>query len=161
MPSLNAASKEFDLRAVVEEVTALLGTQAMRYRVDLQQRLPDREVGVIGHRDRLKQALINVAINGLEAMPHGGRLQIDMTVQELSVNVTVRDDGPGIPAELLDEIYQIYFTTKKSGSGMGLYVARLVLESHGGDIQGVNAAGAGACFILTLPLATSAKKNPT
>lgn len=160
MPSLNAASEEFDLRTVVEEVTALLGTQAMRHRVDLQLRLPDREARVIGHRDRLKQALINVAINSLEAMPHGGRLQIDMAVQEMSVNITVRDDGSGIPAELLDEIYQIYFTTKKSGSGMGLYVARLVLESHGGDIQGVNTPGAGACFILTLPLATPTEKNP-
>lgn len=161
MPSSSAASEEFDLRAIVEEVAALLGTQAMRHRVDLQHRLPDREVRVIGHRDRLKQALINVAINGLEAMPRGGRLQINMAVHEASVDVTVRDDGPGIPAELLEEIYQIYFTTKKSGSGMGLYVARLVLESHGGDIQGVNTPGAGACFILTLPLATSAKKNPT
>jgi signal transduction histidine kinase len=160
MPSLTVASEEFDLRAIAQEVTALLGTQAMRHRIDLQLRLPDREVRVIGHRDRLKQALINVAINGLEAMPHGGRLQIDMAVHEVTVNITVRDDGPGIPAELLDEIYQIYFTTKKSGSGMGLYVARLVLESHGGDIQGVNTPGAGAWFILTLPLAPPAEKNP-
>ncbi|GAB4507187.1 MAG: hypothetical protein Tsb0026_01690 [Sulfuricaulis sp.] len=161
IPSLSAAAEELDLRAIVEEVTVLLGTQAMRQRIDLQHRLPEREVRVIGHRDRLKQMLINVAINGLEAMPRGGRLRIDMTVRDASsVDVTVRDDGPGIPAELLDDIYQIYFTTKKSGSGMGLYVARLVLESHGGDIQGVNAPGAGACFVLTLPLATSVKKNP-
>lgn len=160
MPSLNAAPEEFDLRAIVEEVAALLSTQAMRQRVDLQHRLLDREVRVIGHRDRLKQALINVAINGLEAMPRGGRLRIEMTVHDAFVDVAVYDDGPGIPAELLDEIYQIYFTTKKSGSGMGLYAARLVLESHGGDIQGVNAPGAGACFTLTLPLATPAEKNP-
>jgi signal transduction histidine kinase len=150
---LSAASQKFDLRAIVEEVAALLGTQAKRHRVDLQLRLPDREVKVIGHRDRLKQALINVAINGLEAMPGGGRLRIDMVVPDSTVNIIVRDDGPGIANELLDEIYQIYFTTKKSGSGMGLYVARLVLESHGGDIQVVNQPGSGACFTLTLPLA--------
>jgi signal transduction histidine kinase len=150
---LSAASQEFDLRTILEEVAALLGTQAKRHHVDLQLRLPDREIKVIGHRDRLKQALINVAINGLEAMPGGGRLRINMVVPDATVNIIVRDDGPGIANELLDEIYQIYFTTKKSGSGMGLYVARLVLESHGGDIQVVNQPGGGACFTLTLPLA--------
>lgn len=153
MTSLSTASEEFDLRAMVEEVTALLNTQAMRHRVDLQYRLADREVRVIGQRDRLKQALINVAINGLEAMPGGGRLRIDMLVQDASVNIIVRDDGSGIANELIDEIYQIDFTTKKSGSAMGLYVARLVLESHGGDIQVVNQPGSGACLTLTLPLA--------
>jgi signal transduction histidine kinase len=150
---LSVASQEFDLRAMVEEVTALLNTQAMRHRVDLQYRLADREVRVIGQRDRLKQALISVAINGLEAMPGGGRLRIDMVVQDASVNIIVRDDGSGIANELIDEIYQIGFTTQKSGSAMGLYVARLVLESHGGDIQLVNQPGSGACFTLTLPLA--------
>jgi signal transduction histidine kinase len=153
MPSLGTASEEFDLRAMVEEVTALLNTQAMRHRVDLQYRLADREVRMIGQRDRLKQALINVVINGLEAMPGGGRLRIDMVVQDASVDIIVRDDGSGIADELIDEIYQIDFTTKKSDSGMGLYVARLVLESHGGDIQVVNQPGSGACFTLTLPLA--------
>jgi len=150
---LSAASQEFDLRAVVEEIVALLGPQANRQRIDLQIRLADREAKVRGHRDRLKQALLNVAINGLEAMPNGGRLQIDVSVQDPTVNITMRDNGPGIPDELLDEIYHVYFTTKKVGSGIGLYVARLVMESHGGDIQVDSKPGAGACFTLTLPLA--------
>ena len=154
-PSLNTATGEFDLRAVMEEVTALLRTQAMRHRIDLQLRLPEREMVVTGHRDRLKQALINVALNALEAMPGGGRLRIDTVPKDASVDIRVRDDGPGIAPELLEEIYQIYFTTKKTGSGMGLYVARLVLESHGGDIRVSNEPGGGACFTLTLPLATA------
>ncbi len=144
LPSSSAASGEFELRALVEEVTALVSRQATRRRVALQHRLPDREVRVIGQRDRLKQALINVAVNALEAMPNGGQLRIDMKVRDASVDITVCDDGPGIPADLLD---------KKTGSGMGLYVARLVLESHGGAIQAVDGPGAGACFTLTVPLA--------
>lgn len=152
LPSLNAKPEEFDLRAMVDEVAALLRTQAMRHRIDLQLQLPGREVIVYGHRDRLKQALINVALNGLEAMPGGGRLRINLVVKADSAAIVVKDDGPGIPPELLEEIYQIYFTMKKTGSGMGLYVARLVLESHNGDISMSNEPGGGANFTLSLPL---------
>lgn len=156
VPSLNAAPEAFDLRGMVDEVASLLRTQAMRHRVDLQLHLPEREASVRGHRDRLKQALINVALNGLEAMPGGGRLRISLALKDTSADIVVQDDGPGIPRELLEEIYQIYFTIKKTGSRLGLYVARLVLESHGGDIRTMNQPGGGACFILSLPLARRA-----
>lgn len=152
VPSLKITPEEFDLRAMVDEVAALLRTQAMRHRVDLQLQLPEREAVIRGHRDRLKQALINVALNGLEAMPGGGRLRINLMVKDASADIVVKDDGPGVPQQLVDEIYQIYFTTKKTGSGMGLYVARIVLESHGGEIRMMNEPGGGACFILSLPI---------
>lgn len=156
VPSMNAAPEAFDLREMVDEVAALLRTQAMRHRVDLQLHLPERETPVRGHRDRLQQALINVALNGLAAMPGGGRLRISLALKDASADIVVKDDGPGIPQELLEEIYRIYFTTKKTGSGLGLYVARLVLESHGGEIRVMNELGGGACFILSLPLAPPA-----
>jgi signal transduction histidine kinase len=153
---LSSASQEFDLRAIIEEVAAQLGPQASLQCVDLRIRLPVREVKILGHRDRLKLALFNVAINRLEAMPNGGRLQIDMMLQDSTVNIAVKDDGPSIPDELLDEIYHVYLTTDKSGSAMGLYVVRLVLESHGGDIEVHSQPGEGVSFTLTLPLAGAA-----
>jgi signal transduction histidine kinase len=96
--------------------------------------------------------LLNIAINGLEAMPGGGRLAIDLDTRAANASVRIADSGAGIPEELLDEIDQIYFTTKKSGSGIGLYVARLVVESHGGEIVVQSEPGAGACFTVKLPL---------
>lgn len=149
---LAMAPQSFDLREIVREIVVLLAPQARSQRVELKVQLPEGAAAVEGYRDRLKQALLNIAINGLEAMPHGGRLALDMTVGEASAQVTIVDSGPGIPEELLEEIHQVYFTTKKSGSGIGLYVARLVVESHGGEIVVANAAGNGACFTVTLPL---------
>lgn len=149
---LGAVMETFDLREVIREIVALMAPQARGQRVEMQIRLPADAVELSGYRDRLKQALLNIAINGLEAMPNGGRLAIEMTAQGACARIDIADSGSGIPEELLEEIHQIYFTTKKSGSGIGLYVARLVAESHGGEIVVRSEPGAGTCFTVTLPL---------
>jgi len=149
---LDPEMKEFDLLSVVREIVALLTPQAARQQADLRLTLPTATVLVRGQRDRIKQALLNVAINGLEALPKsGGVLNIDVERTGDSVDIVFTDNGPGVPGELLDTIYQVYFTTKKAGSGLGLYVTRLVLESHGGDIRVENIPGEGARFRLSLP----------
>jgi len=145
--------KEFDLLAVVREIVSLLAPQATRLQAEIRLSLPSESVILVsGQRDRIKQALLNVAINGLEALPKsGGKLSIEVERGEGVVEVVVSDSGAGVPDDLLDTIYQVYFTTKKAGSGLGLYVARLVLESHGGDIRVENIPGNGARFYLSLP----------
>jgi|GEM_PF-1757224 len=151
---LNPTLKDFDLVAVVGEIVTLLTPQAKRQHVDLQSHLPQQPVLICGQRDRIKQALLNVAINGLEALPKsGGFLRIDVLAGESRAEIIFTDSGPGVPEDLLDTIYQVYFTTKKAGSGLGLYVARLVLESHGGDIRVESAPDSGARFCLSLPRA--------
>jgi signal transduction histidine kinase len=115
--------------------------------------LPPGPVTVAGYRDRLKQALLNLALRGLEAMPDGGHLAIGVATRGRSAVVTVQDSGPGLPAGLLDEIFQIHYTTRKSPSGIGLYMARLVVESHGGELTEEGEPGEGARFRLALPLA--------
>jgi signal transduction histidine kinase len=149
---MDAVPQIFDLREVVREVVVLLAPQARGQRVDLRIQVPEGTVSLRGYRDRLKQALLNIAINGLEAMPGGGRLAIELTARATGACLQIADTGSGIPEELLDEIDQIYFTTKKSGSGIGLYVARLVVESHGGAILVQSDPGTGTCFTVNLPL---------
>jgi signal transduction histidine kinase len=146
----------FDLREVLKDIATLLTPQARRQRVTLETQMPESAALVTGVRDRLKQALLNVAINALEAMPEGGRLGIRAAAEGGMVKVVFEDSGAGIPQELLDQVYQIYFTTKTGGSGIGLYVARLVAESHGGDIGIESAAGKGTIVRITLPLARDA-----
>jgi signal transduction histidine kinase len=150
---LGSASGAFDLREILQEIGRLLMPQARRQRVEMKLNLPDDTVMVAGYRDRLKQALLNLAIRALEAMPDGGRLTMSADVQGAAAIATVEDSGPGVPAALLDEIYQIHYTTRKSANGIGLYMARLVVESHGGEIVEEGRPGKGARFRLTLPLA--------
>jgi signal transduction histidine kinase len=149
---LNKDAKEFDVVAVVQELEMLLKPQARRQRVEMKVQLPSRFLAASGQRDSIKQALLNIVINALEAMPQGGTLTIAVAARDRTIEIQVNDTGPGVPEELMDSIYQVYFTTKKTGSGMGLHVARLVLEAHGGDIEVVNDATAGACFTICLPL---------
>jgi signal transduction histidine kinase len=149
----------FDLREVIREIVVLLAPQARSQRVELRILLPDNPVALQGYRDRIKQALLNIAINGLEAMPEGGRLEICLSAGDADLTVRIADTGPGIPDELREAIDQIYFTTKSSGSGIGLYVARLVIESHGGEIIVQNQTGAGTAFTIMLPLRNEARSR--
>lgn len=148
---LGSVSGAFDLREVIQEIGRLLLPQARRQRVEMKLELPPAAARVAGYRERVKQALLNLAIRALEAMPDGGRLAIGCAVQDAVAVVTVEDNGSGLPAGLLDEIYQIHYTTRKSASGIGLYLARLVVESHGGDIV-EEVVPEGTRFKLTLPL---------
>lgn len=149
---IDAVPHRFDLREVIREIVVLLAPQARAQRVDLGIQLPEAAACLQGYRDRLKQALLNIAINALEAMPGGGRLGMRLEMADTEARVTVSDTGSGIPDDLLEEIDQIYFTTKARGSGIGLYVARLVVESHGGDIAVRSEPGTGTTFTVCLPL---------
>jgi two-component system sensor histidine kinase HydH len=141
----------FDLREVIPEIARLLLPPARRQRVEVQLDLPDDAVAVAGYRDRIKQALLNLALRGLEAMPDGGRLRMAAGVQGDMARVTVEDTGPGLPAALLDKLYPVHFTGHQSASGIGLYMTRLVVESHGGELVEDSRPGEGARFRLSLP----------
>ena len=145
-----------DLRALVELLVELLAPQAKRQRVQLTCTLPSMPLSLIGHPDRLKQALLNILINALEAMPDGGELTIALEPEANVTRIRIRDTGPGIPAELIDRIYQMHFTSKTGGTGVGLYVARSVVESHGGMIDVSSGDETGTLFTVTLPTADGA-----
>jgi signal transduction histidine kinase len=142
-----------DVCDLLRELVMLIGPQAKQQRVAVETTLPDEPVPFTGHRDRLKQALLNIAINALEVMPDGGRLAVHLENGDGQIRISLHDSGPGISPELQSQIYKMHFTTKSGGTGIGLYVARSVVESHGGEIQVETAAGRGTCFQIYLPLA--------
>ncbi len=146
---------QLDLCEVLHDLDALLAPQAARQRVALTTRLPDEPITLVGNADRLKQAILNILINALEAMPGGGELTIVLAPRNGAAHLTVQDNGPGMAPELLSAIYEMHFTTKSGGTGVGLYVARSVVLSHGGTIEVHSAPGQGTAFTLTLPLVTS------
>lgn len=150
---LREERRRFDIGELLEDLAALLAAQARHQRIGLQLHLPERRADIEGQRDRIKQALLNIAVNAMDALRAvpDGRLEIDLQLQPGAVVIGFSDTGPGVPQALLDDIYGAYFTTRTDGSGVGLYVARLVVEAHGGDIRAENRPGGGARFAVTLP----------
>lgn len=152
---VGAASQEFDVRDVLADLERLLRPQARLQGVTLSAELPAAPVRIAGQRDRLKQAVLNVVINALEAMPGGGTLALRLETRDGRADLAVSDSGPGIPEALRSHIFDMHFTTKTSGTGIGLYVARSIVEAHGGEIGVESRAGQGSEFHLRLPLVAS------
>jgi signal transduction histidine kinase len=149
-------AETFDLTGSLADLVALLGPQARRQAVELEARLPDEALLVRGYPDRLRQAFLNVAVNALEAMPRGGRLTLEARRDGTRARVALRDNGPGIPPESLPRVYDPDFSTKDGGSGIGLNVARALVELHGGEIQVQSAIGRGTDVRVVVPLAAKA-----
>jgi signal transduction histidine kinase len=148
--SADLSPRPFDLREILREASRLLGPQARRQRVEVDLRMPEQPVILTGYRDRIKQALINLTLDGLESMPDGGRLAVELAAQNGTASATIRGSGAG--AHSLDDIYRIHATGGAAAGALGLYVARVVAESHGGRIAAEGEPGSGLYFRLTLPL---------
>jgi len=143
--------EEFDVRATMQEIERLLLPQARLQHVELEAHLPGTAVRIAGQRDRLKQAILNIAINALEAMSDGGALEMILEALPEEAEVRIIDTGPGIPEEIQRRIFDIHYTTKTTGTGIGLYLARSIVEAHGGEISVENRPGRGSEFRLRLP----------
>jgi len=155
-PPPDQAREVFDAGDVLREIERLLLPQARLQQVELRAAAPDDEVPILGYRDRIKQAILNIAINALEAMPEGGRLDLRLEAADGAARLAIEDSGPGIPPAARARIFDLHFTTKTSGTGIGLYVARSITEAHGGAIAVDSESGRGSRFEISLPLATAA-----
>jgi two-component system, NtrC family, sensor histidine kinase HydH len=140
-----------NLGVLLRELEALVAPSCQRQKVTLTVRVPPVPVFVIASRDALKQAVINLTVNALDAMPEGGALELALDCTDARAVVSIADSGPGVPADLVEEIFRMHFTTRESGTGIGLHVARAVVESSGGRIRLVPQAAAGARFEIELP----------
>jgi PAS domain S-box-containing protein len=147
--------ERFDLNAAIDEVLVLVQSVTHRNRVSVQTRLADGLLVVMGDRIQLQQVLLNLILNAAEAMgsvEEGARDLIISTEQGQSgVLVTVRDSGPGIDPAHLDRVFDAFYTTKSSGTGMGLSICRSIIEAHGGKLWVEANEPHGAVFQFTLP----------
>jgi PAS domain S-box-containing protein len=143
-----------DLSRIVMEVASLAAPDAERVGVRIASVVP-APVQVKIDADLVKQALLNVVLNGIQAMPHGGTLNLRCGRADGGAQVDVADQGEGIPPEIQDRIYHLYFTTKAKGSGIGLSMTYRVMQLHNGSVTFESAAGQGTTFHLRLPLSES------
>lgn len=152
-PPRDEEESRFDLRALVEEVAALVSTTARHQNVRLEVVPGDGAAPLHAYRDRIKQALLCVLANGLESIGRSGTLTLALEATGREAVVTVTDTGAGVSEGAGERIYDLHYTTKEGHGGLGLYVARSVVESTNGTIRHTPGPDGGSRFTLTLPLA--------
>ena len=137
---------------VVGEMLALLRNEAARHSVTMRTELAADLPPIRADRVQLRQVLMNLMLNGMEAMSEkGGELRIDTQEQGRDLQVSVSDTGVGIPADKMEDIFNAFVTTKVQGTGMGLSISSTIIESHGGRLWAIAKPGTGATFLFTLP----------
>lgn len=152
--------EDADLRLVLDEVVLLASPDAAQHGVKVVRQLPDEAIPVKVDVDLIKQAVLNVVLNGVQAMPDGGALTIRTHIEEDAVVTEVSDEGTGIPAAVQDKVFELYFTTKKSGTGIGLAQTYQIMQWHYGAVDFESREGKGTTFRLRLPLSeTRAPEN--
>jgi signal transduction histidine kinase len=150
-----------DVASLIEETMVLLEREMQKYRISVDMQVEDNlpEVSVIGNQ--IQQVLMNLLINARQAMSEGGQLVIKLkqSKETNSVDLSVRDYGPGIEQDKLRQIFKPFYSTKsgpdesgKGGTGVGLSTCKNIIEAHGGKIRVESSVGKGTCFTLMLPL---------
>jgi signal transduction histidine kinase len=161
--------REQDLRPVIADVLALAAEELSTHRVSLVSRLPSGPLMANIDADLLKQAVLNVIQNGAQAMPQGGKLEVVLEEEFRSPIpgdrssspggrtgvLRIADEGPGIPEDIQERIFDLYFTTKSGGSGIGLAMTYRILQFHHGSVAVQSEIGHGTEFLLRIPLAAT------
>jgi len=144
-----------DLNAIVERCLLLVGHQLELQSIDLEKDLGAGLPPLYCDSSQVQQALLALLMNAVEAMPNGGRLRVATSFDAARScgQVTIRDDGPGIPEEVLSHIFEPFFTTKEEGKGvgLGLAIAFGIVQQHGGNILVVSTPQKGTTFTVVLP----------
>jgi signal transduction histidine kinase len=146
---------DVDLAALAGEVANLMTPQARAFGVEMQFEAPAEPALMRGDSDLLKQATLNLVTNALEAMKGdekgGGILRLKVERAGDTVAVEIADNGPGIPPEVRDKVFQLYFTTKERGSGIGLAMTYRAVQLHNGTVDFTSELGRGTTFRLQFP----------
>jgi len=142
------------LANVVSDVVTTIAPEAERLKVTVKHECPPGLPAINADPAMLRQALLNLALNGCQAMPDGGTLRISCrTAANARVEIDVEDTGVGIPPENLGKIFNLYFTTKERGSGIGLSMVYRIVQLHDGEIEVQSTPGSGTRFRLSFPVA--------
>ncbi len=145
--------REVDLKDILEKTLDLISIPAQTRQVQIEKEFPNGKVLIFLDPEQIREALVNLEMNALEAMPGGGTLRIVLNQKEKTdVVIRITDTGVGIPPGQESKIFDPFFTTKEQGTGLGLSIVHSVVKNHGGTILVMPNDGGGATFVLTLPL---------
>jgi signal transduction histidine kinase len=155
---LRVEARPVPIDGVLERALALAGETLAQKRVRLVNRADTKLPEVHADGDLVCQALLDLLTNAAEAAP-GGEVTVGARASDSAVEITVADNGPGVPADMRQKIFEPFFTTRPEGTGLGLAVARQVIEAQGGLVEVSDRAGGGACFTVTLPRPRAAARR--
>lgn len=144
-----------NLNEVVNEAVSLIEQQFSKLKIVIVKTLFPQALIIFGQHNQLVQVLLNLLTNARDAMPHGGKIEIHTALSsnvKQKALITLKDTGAGIHPHSLDKIFDPFYTTKQSGTGLGLSVSYGIVEDHGGTIQVKSKLGDGAIFFIHLPL---------
>jgi signal transduction histidine kinase len=151
----DALRRDFlDVNELIREMIVLLRSEANRYSLSIRTELAEDLPKVMADRVQLQQVFMNLMLNGIDAMKEtggGGELTIKSEPDDGQLLISVSDTGVGVLPEQAEEVFRAFFTTKDSGTGMGLPITRSIIESHGGRLWVSDTRGRGATFQFTLP----------
>jgi signal transduction histidine kinase len=144
---------EMSISELLDDVLRLVRLKLARAKVEMRLEDSPMDLVVMADKGQLQQALLNLILNALAAMPDGGLLSIAVEKGEgRRVVICVRDSGSGIPEELRDRIFESFLTGRKEGTGLGLAISKRILKSHEGDLELLESSEQGTTFRLILPL---------
>ena len=150
---------EVKVNRVIQETLSLLEHQLQKSGIQVKTSLAQEMPAVHGNAGKLQQVFLNLFLNARDAMPSGGALEVSAWAEGNSVRVEVADTGPGIAAEDCERIFAPFFTTKTSGTGLGLAVSERLVAQHGGTISIESAPGRGTRVRVRLPVAPSGHRG--
>jgi two-component system sensor histidine kinase HydH len=149
---LEIKPEEVRMDTLLEELTTFAKADAELANVQIRVVVPPDLPTARVDRNYLKQVLLNLILNGLQSMPQGGSLTLEAEVSRGNMIVTVADTGEGVPQETLSRIFEPYFTTKTKGAGLGLTIARRIVEAHQGTLTVDTTSGQGTRFRIAVPV---------
>lgn len=144
-------------------VLRLLESEAQSKRINFEVSMPQEELQVLGDETKLEQVCLNLLINSMQAMPDGGTIRVSASTMRVDdrcfVDLTVKDEGAGIPADIMPRLFDPYFTTRSDGTGLGLAVADRIVTDHGGSILASSDVGIGTTMTVRLSAASPATER--
>jgi signal transduction histidine kinase len=155
---LTLTQEPIAIETLIREVATLVAAEAKAANIEIQLKVAPDLPPLWADRNYLKQLLLNLILNGVQAMPGGGGLSIEAALENEFLRMSIVDHGVGIEPDKLNKIFDPYFSTKTKGSGLGLAIARRIAEAHGGKITVESQAGQGSSFHVTLPIGSQAFK---
>jgi two-component system, NtrC family, sensor kinase len=143
--------EEISLEELIDKTIRLLNNEFKVHRIKISKEIQATFPRMVLDKSGLQQVLVNLLLNGIQAMPNGGTLRILLNRVHKEARIDIVDTGPGIPSEDLSRIFDPFFTTKKHGTGLGLSVSCHILQKQGGKIAAQSIEGQGTTFSLTIP----------
>ncbi|MBO7532809.1 MAG: hypothetical protein J6T46_02385, partial [Victivallales bacterium] len=140
-----------DLEKLLKDALEFMRAEIENKKIAVEARVPVGIPMLLGDADQLTQAAYNLIKNAIQAMSEGGRLMIDVEVDDVHVHVRFADTGPGIDEITLQRLMEPYYTTKSSGTGLGLLIVDRIVRAHGGELTIESRPGEGAAFTISLP----------